>query len=75
MESSSSHINSGTADYLTPRDENDINSSYTMADTVFTACFINQCLKHSDVIGMANFAPTVNTRAVQCSIRMPFFIV
>jgi alpha-N-arabinofuranosidase len=33
-----------------------------MADAVFTACFLNQCHKHSDVIGMANFAPTVNTR-------------
>ena len=56
------HINSGTEDYITPRDKNDINSSYTMADAVFTACFLNQCHKHSDVVGMANFAPTVNTR-------------
>ncbi|TCN21201.1 alpha-L-arabinofuranosidase C-terminal domain-containing protein [Mesobacillus foraminis] len=56
------HVNSGTDDYLTPRDKNDINSSYTMADAVFTACFLNQCLKHSDVVGMANFSPTVNTR-------------
>jgi alpha-N-arabinofuranosidase len=44
------------------RDENDINSSYTMADAVFSACFLNQCLKHSDVVGMANFSPVVNTR-------------
>jgi len=56
------HVNSATEDYLTPRDKNDINSSYTMADAVFTACFLNQCLRHSDVVGMANFAPTVNTR-------------
>ncbi|MCP3763484.1 hypothetical protein NLX67_13940 [Domibacillus sp. A3M-37] len=56
------HVNSGTEDYLTPRDKNDINSSYTMADAVFTACFLNQCLKHSDVVGMANFSPIVNTR-------------
>ncbi|WP_372661162.1 alpha-L-arabinofuranosidase C-terminal domain-containing protein [Cohnella sp.] len=55
-------INSGTKDYITPRDKNDINSSYTMADAVFTACFLNQCHKHCDVVGMANFAPTVNTR-------------
>jgi alpha-N-arabinofuranosidase len=55
-------INSGTSDYITPRDKNDINSSYTMADAVFTACFLNQCHKHSDIVGMANFAPTVNTR-------------
>ncbi|NLJ23833.1 MAG: alpha-N-arabinofuranosidase [Firmicutes bacterium] len=45
-----------------PRDDNDINSSYTMADAVFSACFLNQCLKHSDIVGMANFSPTVNTR-------------
>lgn len=44
------------------RDDNDINSSYTMADAVFSACFLNQCLKHCDVVGMANFAPAVNTR-------------
>jgi alpha-N-arabinofuranosidase len=56
------HVDSATEDYITPRDKNDINSSYTMADAVFSACFLNQCLKHSDVIGMANFAPTVNTR-------------
>jgi alpha-N-arabinofuranosidase len=56
------HVNSATEDYISPRDKNDINSSYTMADAVFTACFLNQCLKHSDVVGMANFAPTVNTR-------------
>ena len=40
-----------------PRDDNDINSSYTMADAVFSACFLNQCLRHSDVVGMANFSP------------------
>ncbi len=49
-------------DIITSRDRNDINSTYTMADAVFNACFLNTCLKHSDVIGMANFAPVVNTR-------------
>lgn len=44
------------------RDDNDINNSYTMADAVFSACFLNQCLKHCDIVGMANFAPPVNTR-------------
>ena len=48
--------------YLTPRDINDVNSQYTTADAIFTACFLNQCLKHCDVIGMANFSPLVNTR-------------
>ncbi|WP_226037734.1 alpha-L-arabinofuranosidase C-terminal domain-containing protein [Aquibacillus saliphilus] len=56
------HVNSATEDYLSPRDKNDLNASYTMADAVFTACFLNQCLKHCDVVGMANFSPTVNTR-------------
>jgi len=56
------HVDSATEDYLTPRDENDINSTYTMADAVFAACFLNQCLKHCDFVGMANFSPTVNAR-------------
>lgn len=57
-------IDSATDDFLTPRDKNDINSSYTMADAVFTACFLNECLRNCDVVGMANFAPTVNTRGM-----------
>ena len=56
------HIDSDTEDYLTPRDENDINSTYTMADAVFAACFLNCCLRHCDLVGMANFSPTVNAR-------------
>ena len=42
-------------------DANDINSNYNMADAVFTACFLNSCLRHCDVVGMANFSPAVNT--------------
>jgi len=49
-------------DYITPRDGNDINSLYTMADTLFTACFLNACNQNADIVGMANFAPIVNTR-------------
>ena len=49
-------------EYLLPRDENDRNEDYTMADAVFGACFLNQCLKHCNTVGMANFAPVVNTR-------------
>ena len=42
-------------------DRNDINSNYNMADAVFAACFLNSCLRHCDVVGMANFSPVVNT--------------
>ena len=42
-------------------DCNDINSNYNMADAVFTACFLNTCMRHCDVVGMANFSPVVNT--------------
>ncbi|MDO5538856.1 MAG: alpha-L-arabinofuranosidase C-terminal domain-containing protein [Eubacteriales bacterium] len=49
-------------EYLYPRDKNDINSQYTMADAIFTACFLNMCNRNCDIIGMANFAPIVNTR-------------
>lgn len=49
-------------EYLTPRDENDRNSDYTMADAVFTACFLNTLNRNCDIVGMANFAPVVNTR-------------
>ena len=49
-------------DYLTPRDKNDDNSMYTMADAVFSACFLNAMNRHADVVKMANFAPILNTR-------------
>jgi len=49
-------------DILDPRDKNDDNRLYTMADTVFTACFLNTCNRNADIVGMANFAPIVNTR-------------
>ena len=51
-------------DYLTPRDKNDDNSSYTMADTVFTACFLNTLHRHAKYVQMANYAPAVNTRGL-----------
>ena len=50
----------GSADHAM-MDKNDINSNYNMADAVFTACFLNSCLRHCDVVGMANFSPVVNT--------------
>lgn len=48
--------------YIGERDRNDDNSLYTMADAVFSACFLNMCLRNCDLVGMAGFAPTVNTR-------------
>ena len=48
-------------DYAARR-ANDIASTYTMADALFAACFLNTCLRHSDVVKMANFSPAVNTR-------------
>ena len=50
------------AEYLWPRDLNDRNQDYTMADAVFTACFLNTLNRNCDIVGMANFAPIVNTR-------------
>ena len=53
-------MNFGAADHAL-MDANDINSNYNMADAIFTACFLNSCLRHCDVVGMANFSPVVNT--------------
>ena len=44
------------------RIKNDINSIYTMADAVFSACFLNTCLRHSDVVDIACISPITNTR-------------
>ena len=52
----------GPEEYLTPREENDRNQDYTMADAVFTACFLNTLNRNADLVGMANFSPIVNTR-------------
>ena len=51
-------------DYIKPRDLNDENCRYTMADAVFSACFLNMANRNCDIIGMANFAPVVNTRGL-----------
>lgn len=48
--------------YIAPRDKNDDNSTYTMADAVFSACFLNAMNRNCDIVGMANFAPILNTR-------------
>ena len=47
---------------IDPRDNNDRNSTYTMADAVFSACFLNTCLRNCDLVKMACFSPAVNTR-------------
>ena len=47
---------------INERSKNDINSLYTMADAVFSACFLNTCLRNCDIVQMACFSPIVNTR-------------
>lgn len=49
-------------EYLTPRDGNDDNSLYTMADAVFSAGFLNVLNRNCRSVGMACFSPLVNTR-------------
>ncbi len=52
----------GVTELVKARDKNSIASQYTMADALFTASFLNACLRHCDDVGMANIAPIVNTR-------------
>ena len=47
---------------IAPRSRNDNNAIYTMADAVFSAAFLNTCLRNCDIVGMACFSPIVNTR-------------
>ena len=44
------------------RDENDLNETYTMADAVFSASFLNACLRQAKYVHMACMAPVVNVR-------------
>jgi alpha-N-arabinofuranosidase len=44
------------------RDINADASQYSMADALFSASFLNACLRHAEDVGMANIAPIVNTR-------------
>jgi alpha-N-arabinofuranosidase len=50
------------AELIRKRDINAIARQYTMADALFSASFLNACLRHCDDVGMANIAPIVNTR-------------
>ncbi len=56
------HPSGNSPQALAARDENDDNSTYTMADALFTASFLNTCLRNADVVTMANIAPSINTR-------------
>lgn len=56
------HPSGNSPEAIQARDLNDDNSTYTMADAVFSACFLNSCLRNGDIVGMANLAPTVNAR-------------
>jgi len=47
---------------IAKRDLNAIASQYTMADAIFSASFLNACLRNAQDVGMANIAPIVNTR-------------
>lgn len=47
---------------LEARRKNDINATYTQADALFSACFLNACLRHADWVEIACFSPIVNTR-------------
>ncbi|MCY2950468.1 MAG: alpha-N-arabinofuranosidase [Planctomycetota bacterium] len=44
------------------RRDNDLASQYTLADALFSASFLNACLRHAGQVTMANIAPLVNTR-------------
>ena len=44
------------------RRRNDRAATYTVADAIYAASFLNACLRHCDVVKMANFAPVVNSR-------------
>lgn len=50
------------AELIRQREKNAIASQYTMADALFSASFLNACLRHAEDVGMATIAPIVNTR-------------
>jgi len=56
------HPNGNTPEAIGARARNDRNATYTMADAVFSAGFLNTCLRHAATVQMANLAPLVNTR-------------
>jgi alpha-N-arabinofuranosidase len=56
------HPDGNTAEAIAARDRNDLSATYTMADAVFSAGFLNVCMRHGDTVRMANLAPVINTR-------------
>lgn len=56
------HPDGTSAAAIEARKKNDDNATYTMADALFSASFLNSCLRAADVVKMANIAPSVNTR-------------
>jgi len=50
------------AELIRKRQINAIAKQYTMADALFSASFLNACLRYCEDVGMANIAPIVNTR-------------
>lgn len=56
------HPSGNTRAAIAARDKNDDPTTYTMADAVFSAVFLNTCLRHARTVRMANMAPLVNTR-------------
>lgn len=49
-------------DLIDKRNINADPSQYTMADALFSASFLNACLRHAEHVSMTNIAPIVNTR-------------
>lgn len=56
------HPGGNSPEALAARERNNIPTTYTMADAVFSAAFLNACLRNADIVTMANIAPTVNAR-------------
>ena len=52
----------GEAMDVAARRRNDRAATYTMADAIYAASFLNACMRHGDVVKMACFAPVVNAR-------------
>ena len=46
------------------RAANELNAQYTMADAIFAASFLHLCMRHGDMVTMANFSPTVCGRGL-----------
>ncbi len=56
------HPFQGTPEAIAERKRNDLNSTYTMADALFSAGILSTCLRHAATVQMANMAPVVNGR-------------